>query len=172
MLNYKAGIASLMSILIVGSVVTISLGISSVFLGELRIARLANASFIANYASLAGFECAAFWHTNGGVILSMRISPFMSSLEQKSIICLDNDVNDPYLVPDDDPITPDRIDGCSNPTDCESNFRIYFNNGSCADVNVKTTSVDTTIISFGQNDCAPGASLVVQKGLRKKLPND
>lgn len=84
--KFKSGAALVLSVLILWMLLAIAFGISSIFVGELRISGDVDASVIALYAADAGMECFLFENR--------LVRPTVCGVLPATALC------DPALVPD------------------------------------------------------------------------
>jgi len=135
--NIRRGFVLLFAILITSIVLAISLGIFNIIIKEVQLSASSQESQKAFYAADTGAECALYWDIQGRAF---------ATSSQESITCADESV---------------MVGG-----GFISDFSLTLANGSCVDVNVDKSGVQTIVSSRGHNTCDINDPRRVERGLR------
>jgi Tfp pilus assembly protein PilX len=139
-LNKKnRGFTLLLSLIVMGVVLTIGLGVYNIILKEMQISSLGRESLAAFYAADSGTECILYWDVKRG---------FVSTTTPSTIQCAGQTKN---------------LQGAAI-----NSFTLNFSNGSCARVTInKSDPSKTEVISYGYNvDCDSSFSRKVERGTK------
>lgn len=144
------GFSLLFTVLIISIILSLSLGIGSIVLNQIKLSGTGRESQIAFYAADAGIECALYWEIQESAFATTTTS---------SINCVEQNFT----------VGGGIKDKCNFQS--QSEFTLNFENGSCTNVCVTkdwdaVNNVElTTIESLSSNQC-PATIRSVQRGIR------
>ena len=131
----KKGFTLLFTVLFVSASLAISLGLSNLIIGQVRLSGTGRDSQFAFYAADTGAECATYWD---------RVSNKFATSSVATIVCAGQSR---------------QVGGAS-----VSSFSLNLENNSCVNVTVdKSSLTETVITSIGRIPC--GDSSRVERGL-------
>lgn len=124
-MNHK-GFTLLMTILFIAAALSVSLGVSGLVAGRIRLSGTGRDSQLAFYAADAGAECAIYWDRSQNKFSTSTASTITCAGQSRSV-----------------------------GGGLTSSFALNFDNGSCVNVSVgKSNIAETIITSIGRSPCA------------------